>query len=504
MDGTLTGQSLQQFVRVIYQTIMENSVGPGKTNEVSHNLEGQVNQTEQYVNELVRNGTTQAESQITGQLGNGLVLAEEQLDQLYEKLKHEGFLGWAGTSIASSLFGINRGVDIIPPEQLQKFQGEGQQRALVKQALNLLISKSYGNDLTVEDLQAKGQPLTPEDIVDFSVQISMMVTPKNQTLGLSPNVTMQVFSVVEPTMYYIGFYWSKFGTNALYFIFACCNVMSQVFVLYLAGRMIRKYHKLMEQMQEGSFNEYPVEEMQNSFSYCTYLPGTFVFTALLAYLVFYFVLFVTMALLITFIVLLFIPNTRIAMWDSTLPWITYFGIYAVIIYGVKYVLIEWYCIEDGEVIHPHVLSVCLTILMVYNFVVGTASSLFRMQFIMTYATIMCFFIDETTLPSSLLEWDPGYYAFLASTYTWYERMNPIKKSFTTLLMPSAHMTDKPENAAALRVIDGEITSSKLPVRARRVQNKFNLALTLFRNPELRPLRWHYLRDIKEGTRNTED
>merc|ERR1711862_967017 len=136
-------------------------------------------------------------------------------------------------------------------------------------------------------------------------------------------------------------------------------------------------------------------------------------------------------------------------------------------------------IEEGEVIHPVLLSFCLTVLLVYNFVVGLGIAVYRISVILMHAFVHGLFLDSTILPEWLMAWDTGYSSFLASTYTWYETINPIKKSFITLIMPKVHMTfydDKEYNQSS--------------VRKRRVRNKLHLALTLFRNPELQEYRRH--------------
>jgi hypothetical protein len=288
---------------------------------------------------------------------------------------------------------------------------------------------------------------------------------------------------LKPTMFWIGSYWTNFGIHALYIIVACCNVASEVFVLYLVSRMFRKYHTLMESMQTGKFKMYEAKAMRNSFAACTYLPGTFVFSSLMAYVAFYLFLFWNLCVLVVNIVLFIIPSTRgwyVNWWVSN---ILYWAIYLGVIYGIKLIIVEKVCIYKGEIVRPRLLSLCLTVLLVYNFIVGLASAIFRMQFTIIYAIINCFYIESTILPDELLSWDTGYYSFLASTYTWYERLNPIKKAFQSILMPSVHMSYAPEAGKYF----GN-SGSKLSVNARRVRNKFALAITLFRNPELQGLR----------------
>jgi hypothetical protein len=477
-DGTMTGEDLRHFIEVVYHQVLSNSVGTSYENNLTQQIINQRNNAERQVNNIIENGINTSESQLESQLHNGINMGKAQLDQLYQKVCGLGGSGWAVCKMLSFGYGINQGSDLIGPDIVQQIESPERQKQVMDQALNMLLTKMYGKNTTITANSVLGgvSKLTPQDIQNFAVKMSMNAMPKNITLSSTPPWLLTTFQILEPTMYWVGNYWTLFGLRALYFIIACCNVSSDVFVLYIVGRMFRKYHTLMQSMQEGSFaknHQYEATRMRNSFGACTYLPGTFVFSALMAYFAFYIFLFAWLAFIITIVVLLFIPATRPGLLAWFFNILFYIGVYFGIIYGIKLVIVEKFCIEEGEVVRPRVLSLCLTILMVYNFIVGSASAVFRVFFILSYAIINSFFIDGTILPDDLIRWDTGYSSFLASTYTWYERLNPVRKSFITLLMPSVHMAYAPEHEG-----------SELSVKARRVRNRFNLAITLFRNPEL--------------------
>lgn len=60
-DGTLTGQDVQHFVKVVYHEVLSNSVGPAKEAAITNQIVSQRNQAQEYVKGLIHNGTNMAE-----------------------------------------------------------------------------------------------------------------------------------------------------------------------------------------------------------------------------------------------------------------------------------------------------------------------------------------------------------------------------------------------------------------------------------------------------------
>jgi hypothetical protein len=484
-DGTATGKDVDNVILIVYHEILYNTYGPEVERNITEQIMSGGNNAQQHINEQIKNAEVQAEQQIQKGIQTGIDQGKTQLDMLYDK--GLASIGSAGSLIRPglSLFGINSGSDLVPGQYIAQIQDPAYQKQVMDQALNMLVEKMYGGNgtaptaPTANELYEGMKKITPADIEEFALSMAMNHFPKNASATEVQNGVAVFAHILEQTLYWLGHFWVRLGFKAIYVIGACCNVTSEVFVLYLVGRMFRKYHTLMQTMQQGKFDLYERHSMRNSYGACTYLPGTFVFSSIMAYFVSYVVLFVLLVLLVVLIVLLIIPQTREMIFNWAIGKLIYLSLYLVIVAGTRLVVIEKYCIEEGEVVRPVLLSFCLTVLLVYNFVVGLGIAIFRIQFTLMHAFVNGLYLDGTILPSWLMAWDTGYSSFLASTYTWYETINPIKKSFISVIMPKVHMTFYD---------DKEYHQSS--VRKRRVRNKLNLALTLFRNPEIQEYRRH--------------
>merc|ERR1719443_1011445 len=101
------------------------------------------------------------------------------------------------------------------------------------------------------------------------------------------------------------------------------------------------------------------------------------------------------------------------------------------------------------------------------------------------------------MPENVVNIDPGYYSLLSLTYTSYETMNPICRSFISSLSSSAHRLYAPSHKTSAEVCnwehdrgsfaedDAEPAPSEIVERAHRRQNLRNklwLAVLLAKNP----------------------
>jgi hypothetical protein len=144
--------------------------------------------------------------------------------------------------------------------------------------------------------------------------------------------------------------------------------------------------------------------------------------------------------------------------------------------------------DNGDIIMPLRSPMGWMLLGVINFVVGVSLAILRFALLIMYTTFSCTFLHYSVLPEWLLRFDTGYFAFLSMTFTFYERHNPLKHAFNTVLAPQTHKLWGPRDTKkSPNNLDGYSqpnSDEEIKFRRTRAKVRFALALTLFRNPTL--------------------
>jgi hypothetical protein len=184
-------------------------------------------------------------------------------------------------------------------------------------------------------------------------------------------------------------------------------------------------------------------------------------------------------------------------WALVGSWVMYmFGSLCIMVF-LRYGVLDNMLVYKGDITKPHAFTLVWIILLVSNFVIGVTLAMTRLAVLFMYGIASACFLHYSLLPEELLFCDTGYYGFLAMAYTWYERQNPVKKAFNTCAMfrihrvfgpPSFESSDGGYSEVGGRnpQIESAMDSAAVESERRRIRakNRFNLALTLWRNPSL--------------------
>jgi hypothetical protein len=283
------------------------------------------------------------------------------------------------------------------------------------------------------------------------------------------------------------------------------NILADLFVLVVCEQLKRTYRRLVMCFRHGDVSEDTVQgsalfsddqgrfglctSPKNAFSSSSYLPGTMWFSIILGWLVaFHLVLFSWTGAIILY-------YWHAEVWDYCGGTIVYLTGTITMSAFLKYIVVDMWLTSGGEIHHPYTFTPVWIVLLISNFIIGVTLALIRLVIIMTYALVSACFLHFSLLPRNLLFFDTGYYSFLCMSYTWYERHSPIKKAFNTLATPQVHRLRGPAKDSAgfcgdyskmedCTDAEGQDPMSDRAQRRLKAKKRFNLALTLYRNPSL--------------------
>jgi len=267
------------------------------------------------------------------------------------------------------------------------------------------------------------------------------------------------------------------------------NIVSDIFSAFVCYRLVVQFNVLTDYFRKGRAEERHFKgntyvksgSLRNSFSASAYLPGTMWFTIILGWIACFSVF---NAAWTGAVVGFHFPSDVMAFLG---PYLKYMSGTLLIMLFLRYAVMDCFLTRNGFVTHPRVFTLVWMMLVVINFVIGVSLAVLRVLILWVYTLISGCFLHYSLLDEKLLRGDHGYFAFLSMAYTYYERHNPVKSAFVTVLMPQVHKLYGPKKHSE---DDHEEAHSTMPTtmtvaqRRQRAKNRFALALTLARNPEL--------------------
>jgi len=277
------------------------------------------------------------------------------------------------------------------------------------------------------------------------------------------------------------------------------NILATIFAVDIVRRFMNRYRDLFQQFKLGK-KEYKGNDLdlQNTHSVVTFLPAQVAFSIMFGWAIAFALSFTTLGII----------SVAWIYWEYTVeyigPYVIYYAVYLGTFLFLKLVVIEQFIVArgTGEIQYPKLFSCLWIIFIVYNMMFGVTLAVYRILYMMIYAMISTCYVHYSIFPTSQVGWDPGYYCLLTAAYTSYERTNPIKNAFISMLMPATRTKYGPADPRGPGCCPEEVDeerSDKVPSSAEyrmlRARNRFHLALTLWRNPSLHQKR-HSIKDEK--------
>jgi hypothetical protein len=259
------------------------------------------------------------------------------------------------------------------------------------------------------------------------------------------------------------------------------NILATIFAVLIVKQSLDKYKELFDKFKTGKTNYQGselLEDLQNSHATVTFFPAQVAFSIMFGWLTGF----------LLSVILLSLISIVLIYWEwaiATLgPYVLYYTVYLGSFFFFKNIVIEQILVAPGtgEIIYPRIFSCLWIIFIVYNFIFGISLAIFRIGYMLVYALLSSCFLHYSIFPSDQLAFDPGYYCLLTAAYTAYERANPIKNAFISVLMPLTRTRWGPPRDD--EYADQEHAKQSESYRRLRARNRFNLALTLWRNPKV--------------------
>jgi len=145
---------------------------------------------------------------------------------------------------------------------------------------------------------------------------------------------------------------------------------------------------------------------------------------------------------------IFIPVFAICTVLSTRTFYTQLWGYRAVLIGLfmpilmsqilKRLVLDRWCVEDGEISRPRLFALIYMVLVVINFASGLLVAVSRLAFMLPFLFLKFYHLDETALSEGAVIWDAGYSAFLSLVINNYREMNPIRRGFISKLAPEMH------------------------------------------------------------------
>lgn len=267
------------------------------------------------------------------------------------------------------------------------------------------------------------------------------------------------------------------------------SILGAVFsASYMMLRTKIEHERLTQHIQMGGENYIGSSQkklLRNSFSVSTSFPGMFIATVVINFLVALLMIFTLLVITITPIVLLILPGTQKFML-GLLGLLRFPILAAVVKYLLKVVVVDYLLVEHGQPVYPQFFAPLWLTLILLNFVQAPFFAVFRWGALVVNATLQSTYMHTCAVSEALMSMDPGYFAFIALTFTQSARRNLVRTCFISALMPQTTRArgEKPK-------VDQNVdTPEKREERRRRlrIRNKLWVAVTLWNNPELRQSR----------------
>lgn len=261
---------------------------------------------------------------------------------------------------------------------------------------------------------------------------------------------------------------------------------------------------MFEQMQSGK-HEYPGRDLnlRNQYGNSTLFLGMVMSMMVFGWVLCYFVILIPLSLLMF--------DECWANMVFVMPYVVLVGVTKVILIAMRYLLTHSMLSSGGEIVYPRVFSCVWVGLIVINFAIGILASLARFFVLLPLVTFRYFSINDTMVRDQLIPLDSGYFSLLTLTYTSYQQMNPIRKSFISAINPTAHRLHGPQYKTASEVCNWEdgfqeedqtrmATPDEVHRAFRRkvVRNRLWLSRTLHNNPGLQAFRSQALTSSDQG------
>jgi len=285
------------------------------------------------------------------------------------------------------------------------------------------------------------------------------------------------------------------------------GVLAFGFVLYILHTAFRGYRWMFVEMQTGR-HQYPgctgkegqktdkefQKELRSQYGNSTLFLGLLMSSMVCGWLMAFGLVFVSLSLLM-------FTELWIQLWELRV-FLLFLVVTKLVLIALRSVVIDAVLNDDGYITWPMTFSCVWVVLMILNFAIGLLASVCR--FILLAPAMLYRFntLDDTMVPEFLVKYDPGYYCLLSLTYTSYEQMNPICRSFITSVSSTVHRLHGPTFKTSAEVCNWESehhtsedtvepASAEVIERAQRrklIRNKWWLAVLVAHNPSLKPHR----------------
>lgn len=305
---------------------------------------------------------------------------------------------------------------------------------------------------------------------------------QNSSRRLESNVVLSKVKSFMDNFKILGEKWVAWILVGVSVGFTISLFVAALFTVYcVAVRYPGTFKTLSSQMQAGD-KSYPGathwKDMKSGFSESALFPGILAGTLICSFVTFTIIVFVV----IVVVVLLCLPMVGLPIILQN-RYIIY-AILARVVFKWIFtnVVLEIFLASNGEIVQPRLFAAAYFVQLFISFPLGVGLAFFRVFTQMISFFFSASLLDVTVLPEEGIPYDSGYYSFLCVTYTSWMRQNPLRKGMITSLMGK-------HTHRVYGVPDEE--RSPQQQRRQRVRNRFNVAVTLFRNPEIRKYRRRY-------------
>jgi len=253
------------------------------------------------------------------------------------------------------------------------------------------------------------------------------------------------------------------------FLYAAA-LLSFAFGVFVVAMPFFGQARVYEQMLRGDHfkGDKSLDHLKGRLDYATAFPGILFSTVFLGVII---VFFVTLVVLTPFAV----PSASVNLiWSFkiTLVWLT--ATFLIMTF-LKRVVMDRFCLVDGEVVHPRLFACVYIMLIITNFALGTIAAIGRLVFMLPFLFIKFHILSATMLDGDSVGWDGGYSSFLTMVKQHLDVSNPIRRSFLHGIAPDH-----------ARVYGEQPLEAPRPQSAmQRTRNRFWVAYMTSKVPELR-------------------
>lgn len=320
-------------------------------------------------------------------------------------------------------------------------------------------------------------PWSPPPPAESLLQVlaPQVVDAESVRLTAASGMASQVSRMVTAAIQYLA------GINlnrievCLYVAAAC----SMVFGIWTVLTTFRGYNRIFHAARRGDYSF----QGHQDFKYCTYRPD---YATYFPGIVFSTVL-IGMALMFISLFLLFCLATSwnfwLGCWDFFASYIVWITITFIITQIIKIFLLDWWCVEDGEIVRPGTFACFWVMLTVVNFALGLLASVSRFALLLPFAILRFQRLDLTLLDEEFALFDAGFCSFITVVSLAYEQTNPTRISFLRALMPQQSRLYGPAEKGEA-VLEKAAYQDGARRYSRPLRNRLWLGVLLSRNPSL--------------------